>query len=122
MGKDPGKPDCLESLMIAVRNGDDAPPHTCVLGALSVVLAKAARTMGRLNGKWLLIARTTGDLSEDAFKLVEEELPPLGPNELCIKVIMVSCDPTQIGEANPVMLVVRRSLMRSPKAAGAREN
>lgn len=85
--------------MIAVPNGDNDPPHTCVLGALSVVLTKAARTMGRSNGKWLLTARTTGDFSEDAFKVVEEELPPLGPNEICIKVIMVSCDPAQIGEA-----------------------
>lgn len=28
----------------------------------------------------------------------EDELPPLSPDEICIKVVMVSCDPTQIGK------------------------
>ena len=47
------------------------------------------------NRQWLLARRPEGELKDSDFSLVETEAPAPGDGEALVKVVMLSCDPTQ---------------------------
>jgi NADPH-dependent curcumin reductase len=49
------------------------------------------------NRRWLLERRPQGDLADGDLRLVEEPLPSIIENELLVKNLYLSCDPTQRG-------------------------
>jgi NADPH-dependent curcumin reductase CurA len=49
------------------------------------------------NRRWLLAKRPTGMLSDSDFQWVEEEIPTISEGELLVRVLWLSCDPTQRG-------------------------
>ena len=55
------------------------------------------RRMTTMNRRWLLEKRPTGLVDEGCFRLVEEPLPSPGEGEILVRVLYLSCDPTQRG-------------------------
>ena len=49
------------------------------------------------NRRWLLAKRPTGMISDSDFQWVEEALPSIGEGQLLVRVLWLSCDPTQRG-------------------------
>ena len=50
-----------------------------------------------INRRWLLAARPVGELQDSCFRLVEEPVPSIGDGEILVRVLFLSCDPTQRG-------------------------
>jgi len=49
------------------------------------------------NRRWLLAERPTGEINDKQFTWVEEEIPSIADGELLVRVLYLSCDPTQRG-------------------------
>ena len=50
-----------------------------------------------VNRRWLLAERPTGSLEDKFFKWVEEPIPEIADGEMLVRVLYISCDPTQRG-------------------------
>jgi len=50
-----------------------------------------------INRRWLLVERPTGLVDEKCFRIVEEPLPTIAEGEILVRVLYLSCDPTQRG-------------------------
>ena len=49
------------------------------------------------NRQWLLARRPQGAIQDNDFQFVETEIPALGENEVLLRNLVLSCDPTQRG-------------------------
>jgi NADPH-dependent curcumin reductase CurA len=49
------------------------------------------------NRRWLLAERPTGPIEDKFFKWVEEPVPEINDGEILVRVLYLSCDPTQRG-------------------------
>jgi NADPH-dependent curcumin reductase CurA len=49
------------------------------------------------NRQWLLARRPQGAIQDSDFNLVETDVAPLGENEVLVRNLVLSCDPTQRG-------------------------
>ena len=49
------------------------------------------------NRRWLLAERPTGPIEDKFFRWVEEEVPTIADGEILVRVLYLSCDPTQRG-------------------------
>ena len=49
------------------------------------------------NRRWLLAERPVGLVEEKSFRWVEEDVPEINDGELLVRVLYLSCDPTQRG-------------------------
>jgi hypothetical protein len=49
------------------------------------------------NRRWLLAARPTGPIEDKFFNFVEEDIPEIQDGEILVRVLYLSCDPTQRG-------------------------
>jgi NADPH-dependent curcumin reductase CurA len=49
------------------------------------------------NRQWLLVRRPQGPIQDSDFNLVETDVAPLGENEVLVRNLVLSCDPTQRG-------------------------
>src|SRR5271166_930731 len=49
------------------------------------------------NRQWLLARRPQGGIQDSDFNFVETDVPALGENEVLVRTLMLSCDPTQRG-------------------------
>ena len=49
------------------------------------------------NRRWLLAERPTGPIEDKYFKWVEEAVPEIKDGEILVRVLYLSCDPTQRG-------------------------
>ena len=49
------------------------------------------------NRRWLLESRPQGLVEEKNFRFVEEEIPTIADGEILVRVLYLSCDPTQRG-------------------------
>jgi NADPH-dependent curcumin reductase CurA len=50
-----------------------------------------------INRRWLLAERPTGLVDDKCFRFVEEPLPTIDEGEILVRVLYLSCDPTQRG-------------------------
>lgn len=51
----------------------------------------------QVNRRWLLAERPKGMIEAECFRWVEEPVPAIGDGELLVRVLYLSCDPTQRG-------------------------
>src|SRR5271166_730811 len=49
------------------------------------------------NRQWLLARRPQGEIEDGDFQFVETDAPTPGEGEVLVRVLMLSCDPTQRG-------------------------
>ncbi|MEO8878120.1 MAG: NADP-dependent oxidoreductase [Polyangiaceae bacterium] len=49
------------------------------------------------NRRWLLAERPIGPIDDNQFKWVEEEIPTIADGQILVRVLYLSCDPTQRG-------------------------
>jgi len=49
------------------------------------------------NRQWLLARRPQGAIQDSDFNFVETDVPALGENEVLVRNLVLSCDPTQRG-------------------------
>jgi NADPH-dependent curcumin reductase CurA len=49
------------------------------------------------NRRWLLTQRPTGLIADECFRFVEEPAPDIADGEVLVRVLYLSCDPTQRG-------------------------
>jgi NADPH-dependent curcumin reductase CurA len=49
------------------------------------------------NRRWLLAKRPQGLVEDACFRFVEEDVPPISDGEILVRVLYLSCDPTQRG-------------------------
>jgi NADPH-dependent curcumin reductase CurA len=54
------------------------------------------------NCKMVLAKRPLGEPGDECFRLINEEVPPLGPGQILVKVIWLSLDPYMRGRMNDV--------------------
>jgi NADPH-dependent curcumin reductase CurA len=50
-----------------------------------------------INRRWLLAARPVGEIEASCFRFVEEPVPSIADGEILVRVLYLSCDPTQRG-------------------------
>lgn len=53
--------------------------------------------MANENRRWLLAARPTGPIEDKFFDFVKEPVPEIADGEMLVRVLYLSCDPTQRG-------------------------
>lgn len=51
--------------------------------------------MAEINRRWLLKSRPSGALKDSNFEFVQQNVPEIGEGQILVRVLMLSCDPTQ---------------------------